>query len=373
MRILILTDAWYPQVNGVVRTLDAVATELRAMGEEVRFVTPDLFANMPCPTYPEIRLALVTPRRVAAIFDDFAPDAIHIATEGPIGLAGRRACIARGLVFTTSFHTRFPEYVNARCHLPVSAGYRIVRWFHGAAHTTMVATETLRGELASRGFGRLALWTHGVDAELFHPGAKDFVDGPRPVWLYVGRVAVEKNIGAFLDLDLAGTKYVVGDGPLIDRLRRRYPAVRFVGTQSGAALAAYYAAADVFVFPSRTDTFGNVILEALACGVPVAAYPVPGPRDVINGCPVGALDEDLAEAARRALGISPEACRAFALRRTWRASALQFLANLARVDAPADQPRPLRPDPASSSSSACGDASSSAASSSSSSSTTGTA
>jgi glycosyltransferase involved in cell wall biosynthesis len=369
MRILILTDAWYPQVNGVVRTLDSVATELRAMGDEVRFVTPDLFANLPCPTYPEIRLALVTPRRIAAIVDEFRPDAIHIATEGPIGLAGRHACLARGLVFTTSFHTRFPEYVHARCRLPVSAGYRMVRWFHGAAHSTMVATETLRRELASRGFGRLALWTQGVDAALFHPGAKDLVAGPRPVWLYVGRVAVEKNIEAFLALDIGGTKVVVGDGPLIDRLRRRYRAVQFAGTQSGAALAAYYATADVFVFPSRTDTFGNVLLEALACGVPVAAYPVPGPRDVINGCPVGVLDEDLAGAARRALAISPDACRAFALRRTWRDSALQFRGNLVPTNAAAQ----WRPEPAASESSLGAGASSSAASSSSSSSTTGTA
>ena len=371
MRILILTDAWYPQVNGVVRTLDSVATELRAIGHEIRFITPDLFANLPCPTYPEIRLALVTPRRVGAIFDEFMPEAIHIATEGPIGLAGRRVCTTRGLVFTTSFHTKFPEYVNARCRLPVSAGYRFVRWFHGAAHTTMVATETVRSELAARGFDRLALWSHGVDAALFHPGAKDFVDGPRPIWLYVGRVAVEKNIGAFLDLDLGGTKYVVGDGPLIERLRRRHPEVRFVGTRSGADLAAYYAAADVFVFPSRTDTFGNVILEALACGVPVAAYPVPGPRDIINGCPVGALDDDLGRAARRALTLSPEACRAFALQRTWRDSALQFLSNLARVDARADQPRPSSSSPPRAASS--GGMSSSADSSSSSVSTTGTA
>lgn len=334
MRILVVTDAWYPQINGVVRTLDSVASELRRMAHAVTFVTPDQFPNIPCPTYPEIRLAFATGRRIGSMIDGFAPDAIHVATEGPLGLAARRLCRRRGLAFTTSFHTRFPEYVHARCRLPITLGYRAVRRFHSAARTTMVATETLRRELAGRGLRNLALWTHGVDAELFRPGPKDVIGDTRPVWLYVGRVAVEKNIGAFLDLPLDGTKYVVGDGPQIDRLRRDYPAVRFVGAKSGADLAAYYAAADVFVFPSRTDTFGNVMLEALASGVPVAAFPVPGPIDVINGHAVGALDDDLACAARRALAIPAEDCRSFALTRTWKASAEQFLANLVVVDAP---------------------------------------
>lgn len=336
MRILILTDAWYPQINGVVRTLDSVAIELRRMGHTVHFITPDQFPNLPCPTYPEIRLAFATTRRISAAIDEAAPDAIHIATEGPIGLVGRRVCRRRDLPFSTSFHTRFPEYVHARCRMPISLGYRAVRRFHSAARVTMVATETLRRELARRGFRNLALWTHGVDAELFQPGPKDIIDGARPIWLYVGRVAVEKNIGAFLDLPLDGTKYVVGDGPQIDRLRRDYPAVRFVGAKSGNDLAAYYAGADVFVFPSRTDTFGNVMLEALASGVPVAAFPVPGPIDVINGHAVGALDDDLAQAALRALSIPAESCRAFALTRTWKASAEQFLANLVPIDAPRD-------------------------------------
>jgi len=333
MRILIVTDAWHPQVNGVVRTIDTVAGCLRAMGHAVELVTPAGFRTLPCPTYPEIRLAVGARCGVARAVDAFRPQAIHVATEGPLGLAARGLCRRRGVPFTTSFHTRFPEYVHARVRFPVDWSYALVRRFHNAAARTMVATETLRRELAGRGFGAMALWGRGVDETLFRPRTEPLLDLPRPVFLYVGRVAVEKNVEDFLKLELPGTKVVVGDGPQLERLRARYTAVRFLGAKSGEDLARHYAAADVFVFPSRTDTFGNVVLEALASGVPVAAYPVAGPKDVIGDAPVGVLDDNLRAAALRALAIPRDACRAFALTRTWRASAEQFLANLAPIEA----------------------------------------
>lgn len=328
MRILVATDAWQPQVNGVVRTLNAVGEELKGMGHEVAFITPNAFRSVPMPTYPEIRLALDT-WRVPAQIDALSPDAIHIATEGPLGMATRRYCLRRGLPFTTSFHTRFPEYVHARTRVPLAVSYAVVRRFHRPARAVMVATKTVREDLERRGFTNLVHWTRGVDTTLFRPGDKSFLKDPRPIALYVGRVAVEKNIGAFLDLDLEGTKVVVGDGPQIEELRRRYPDVRFVGAKFGGELARYYGAADVFVFPSRTDTFGNVMLEALACGLPVAAYPVPGPIDVINGHKAGVLDEDLAAAVRAAIKVPAADCRAFAQGMSWRSSAEQFFANLA--------------------------------------------
>lgn len=329
MRIQIASDAWRPQVNGVVRTLETMETELRAMGHEVDYVTPDRFVTLPCPTYPEIRLALLPRRRVTGMIDSFQPAAIHISTEGPLGHAVRRYCLSRRLPFTTAFHTRFPEYIHARARIPLTATYAVLRRFHAPATRMMVATPSLRDELARRGFRNLAFWGRGVDLELFRPGPKDALAGPRPAWLYVGRVAVEKNVEAFLALDLPGAKHVVGDGPQLAELRRRHPEVRFHGAKHGAELARCYAGADVFVFPSLTDTFGLVLLEALACGVPVAAYPVTGPLDVIGDAPVGVLDHDLAAAARRALQIDPGLCRAFAERHSWRASAEQFLANLA--------------------------------------------
>lgn len=332
-RVLIVSDAWYPQVNGVVRTLDMMGRELRNLGHEVHFITPDLFTSIPCPTYPEIRLAILPGRKLARMIEAWQPCVIHVATEGPVGLAARRYCRKRGLPFTTSFHTRFPEYIAARTGIPAAWIYPLLRRFHNGADMIMVATETLRADLAARGFENLAIWGRGVDVELFKPRGKTFLSDPRPIYLYVGRIAVEKNIKDFLDLNMPGTKIVVGDGPQRDALRRAYPAVRFVGTQEGEELARYYAAADVFVFPSRTDTFGNVILEALASGVPVAAYPVPGPKDILGGTAVGALDVDLARAARNALSISPEACRAFALNYSWRTSAEQFLANVIPFEA----------------------------------------
>ena len=330
MRIAIVSDAWFPQVNGVVRTLDTVRQKLVAAGHVVMVIGPDRFHTLPCPTYPEIRLALLPGRVVGALLDEFTPDSVHIATEGPLGMAARRHCLARRWHFTTSFHTKFAEYLHARTRFPVTWTYAWLRRFHAAAVRIMVATPSLESELAEHGFDRLARWTRGVDTELFKPQAPA-LDLPRPVFLYVGRVAVEKNIGAFLDLPLDGTKLVVGDGPQLAQLKRRYPAVHFAGNQAGEALARHYAAADVFVFPSRTDTFGLVLLEALASGLPVAAYPVTGPRDVIDGAPVGCLDEDLASAARRALALSRQACRDYALSFSWDVSARQFLGNLAPV------------------------------------------
>lgn len=331
MRILIVTDAWFPQVNGVVRTLSTVAGELESQGYKLSFVTPDQFPNLPCPTYPEIRLAIAPFGRLRRLADDFAPEAIHIATEGPLGWAARRYCLHRRLPFTTSFHTRFPEYVHARARVPVTWSYGVMRRFHSAARRTMVATQTLRDVLQRRGFGDTAIWSRGVNLSLFRPRAKRSTELPRPLWLYVGRVAVEKSIEDFVKLELPGSKVVVGDGPEMSALKRRYPEVHFRGAKQGESLAAEYSDADVFVFPSRTDTFGNVVLEALASGVPVAAYPVPGPKDIIAGQPVGVLDEDLARAARTALGIRPELCRAFAETFSWRASADQFVSALAPI------------------------------------------
>jgi len=329
VKIIIVTDAWKPQVNGVVRTLETTAAQLTAMGHTVELITPGDFRSIPCPTYPEIRLAVTRWSTVAERIEAFSPDAIHIATEGPLGWAARRYCLKHKFPFTTAFHTRFPEYVHARIRLPLSWSYAVVRRFHAPAARTMVATASLEDDLRARGFDHLARWGRGVDIEMFKPRAGPFLNAPRPIHLYVGRVAVEKNIRDFLDLGLAGSKFVVGDGPQLSDLQRQYPDVHFVGAKFGEELARYYAAADVFVFPSRTDTFGLVLLEALASGVPVAAYPVTGPRDVINGSPVGCLDEDLGRAARNALKVEPRECRDFALKHSWQACTQQFVDNLA--------------------------------------------
>lgn len=328
MRIVIVTDAWLPQINGVVRTLEAVGQELSAMGHTPIFLSSEGFKTIPCPTYPDIRLALGAGAKVGRMIENHRPCAVHIATEGPLGLAARNYCVARKIPFTTAYHTRFPEYVSARFGLPVAITYAFLRWFHRPASAIMVATQGIEDELRRRGFGNIRRWTRGVDLDLFHPRDKDFLAGERPISLYVGRIAVEKNIEAFLSLDIPGTKYVVGDGPQLNELKTRFPQARFVGAKSGEELARHYAAADVFVFPSRTDTFGLVMLEALACGVPVAAYPVPGPLDVVNGCAVGALDEDLAAAVKKALTADPNECRRFAESFGWRQSASQFLFNL---------------------------------------------
>ena len=323
-RILIVSDAWQPSVNGVVRTLESLTAELRALGHAVLVIGPERFFSLPLPSYPEVRLALPPRARLRAMIEAFAPTAIHIATEGPLGLAARRHCLARKLPFTTAFHTRFPEYLACRLPIPLAWSYAALRRFHAPAAAIMVATPRLERTLRSRGFTRLRQWSRGVDTELFRPRDKAFLAGPRPIALYVGRVAVEKNLEAFLGLDLPGCKYVVGDGPQLRALQRRHPAARFVGYKQGEELARCYAAADVFVFPSRTDTFGLVLLEALACGVPVAAYDVPGPLDVIGRSAVGCLDDDLGRAVRTALAVPAAACRAYAMGFTWRDSARQF-------------------------------------------------
>jgi len=332
MRILIVSDAWHPQVNGVVRTLTMVAAEATALGHVVEVIGPDRFRTVALPTYTSIRVALAPGRRLAAMIDAFRPDALHVATEGPLGQAARRWALRRGVAFTTSFHTRFPEYLQARTGTPVALTYAWLRRFHNAGSAMMVATGSLRRELAGRGFRNVRAWTRGVDLERFKP-VPVAMPYPRPVFLYVGRVAVEKNLGAFLSLDLPGTKLVVGDGPQRHALARGHPAAQFLGERHGAALAEAYAGADAFVFPSLTDTFGLVLLESLACGTPIAAHPVTGPADILEGAPpgVGALDHDLRAAAMRALAGDRAACRAHAERFSWRACADAFLANLVMV------------------------------------------
>ncbi|MGD0866964.1 MAG: glycosyltransferase family 1 protein [Rhizomicrobium sp.] len=338
-KVLIVTDAWKPQVNGVVRTLEMLGRDLEAMGHEVRYVTPEGRFTVPLPTYSEIRLAIFPRRSIERMIDEFQPSAVHIATEGTIGLSARAICLQRNIPFTTSFHTRFPEYVRARFPIiPEGLVYAFLRWFHGPATAMMVATPSLMQEMESHGFRNLRIWSRGVDVDAFRPIANAQLPFPRPIWLYVGRVAVEKNVEAFLALDLPGTKVVVGDGPARATLERRYPAAQFVGPMSGEDLVRYYSASDVFVFPSRTDTFGLVILEALACGTPVAAFPVQGPRDVVGDAPVAALDEDLRKACLRALEVPREAARDFALKHSWRACTEQFLANLPEIDQSAIRP-----------------------------------
>lgn len=333
LKILIVTDAWRPQVNGVVRTLETLGKELERASHFVRYITPNQFLTGPMPTYPEIRWSFTPNRKLASMVNGFKPDAIHIATEGSLGRAARRFCLRRAHPFTTSLHTRFPEYIHARFRAPVSWGYAALRDFHKSAACVMVATESLRDELEAKGFRNMAIWSRGVDTSLFgRPDPADvFQNLPRPVWLYVGRVAVEKNIEAFLNLKLDGTKVVVGDGPSRRELERAHPHARFVGAKFGEELADHYAGADVFVFPSKTDTFGLVNIEALASGTPVAAYPVQGPADILAGAPpgAGALDDDLEAACRRALehGDAEEA-KAWGERFNWEACARQFVSNL---------------------------------------------
>lgn len=331
MRLLIVTDAWKPQVNGVVRSLEYMAEQAPAFGAEVTFLTPQLFRSVPMPSYPEIRLSMVMPGQMTRMIGEIAPTHIHIATEGPLGHAARHVCRRKGLGFTTSYHTRFPEYLAARAPVPESWSYGFLRRFHRDAKAVMVSTPSLERELTGRGFRNILRWTRGVDTELFHPRQKQSMGLPRPLFLYVGRVSVEKNIEAFLSLDLPGTKVIVGDGPARAELERQYPEAYFLGTCSGVELAQVYASANVFVFPSLTDTFGIVLLEALASGLPVAAFPVTGPLDVIgssgsSGC--GVLDTDLRKAALAALDISRERCRSYGETFTWRESARQFFTNI---------------------------------------------
>jgi glycosyltransferase involved in cell wall biosynthesis len=334
LRIAIITDAWWPQVNGVVRTLTETRRELSAAGHDVLMITPEQFRTIPCPTYPEIRLSIAAGGAVARLLDEFKPEAVHIATEGPLGWTARRYCVKRDVPFTTAYHTRFPEYVRARFGVPLSWPYAVLRRFHAPAARVMVPTPTVRDDLEAWGFRNVVLWSRGVDIDTFNPqpagdNPRDFLKERRPIFLYVGRVAVEKNVEAFLALDLPGTKWVVGEGPALPALKRRYgDDVYWAGVLTQRDLARFYAAADVFVFPSRTDTFGLVLLEAMACGLPVAAYPVTGPLDVIGDSRAGALDEDLRSACLRALEIPRAVARAHAERFSWAACARQFADHL---------------------------------------------
>ncbi len=328
MRILLVTDAWEPQINGVVRTLKTTARELTAMGHEVRFLTPLEFRTLPCPTYPEIRLSLFPQSGVNARIRDFDPDALHIATEGPLGIAARRFALRHDFPFTTAYHTRFPEYVHARLRLPLSWSYAWLRHFHGKSKSVMAPTQVVVDDLRANGFQNVKLWSRGVDADIFHPQPSQRLDSPRPIYLYVGRVAVEKNVEAFLELDLPGSKWVVGTGPALGRIKARFPSVNYLGVLERADLAKVYAAADVFVFPSKTDTFGLVLLEAMACGLPVAAYPVTGPRDVLGDSKAGVMHDDLKVACLEALKLRRDDALARASLFTWRAATEQFFGHL---------------------------------------------
>jgi glycosyltransferase involved in cell wall biosynthesis len=324
MRLLIATDTWHPQVNGVVRSIEHMVRHAEQFGAAIALIEPGQFRSLPLPTYPEIRLGLARPSAIASRISEFKPTHIHITTEGPIGFASRWVCLRHRFPFSTSYHTRFPEYVSARVPVPERCVYWILRRFHNAAGAVLVATESLRHELAQRGFRNIRLWTRGVDPAVFHPHLRRSLDAKRPVSLYVGRLAVEKNLPAYLSLDLPGTKMVVGDGPARPALERAFPQARFLGTLEGEQLARAYASADLFVFPSRTDTFGMVLLEALASGLPIAAFPVTGPRDVLGDSGCGILDDDLQRAALKALDVPRARCRAFAEGFDWQESARQF-------------------------------------------------
>lgn len=328
MKILIVTDAWAPQVNGVVRTLESTRRELEAMGHQVDLVTPREFRTLPCPTYPDIRLSLFPRAGLERRLAQFDPDALHIATEGPLGLAARAVALRNGMPFTTAYHTRFPEYVRARFGIPLAWTYAFLRWFHRLSRAVMAPTPVVVNDLRAWGMRNVVLWTRGVDLDVFQFRRAARLASDPPIFLYVGRVAVEKNVEAFLELDLPGSKWVVGDGPALPRIRAIHPRANYLGVLEREELAQVYASADVFVFPSRTDTFGLVLLEAMACGLPVAAYPVTGPLDVIGDSGGGALDEDLRRACMRALQIDRSAARAAAERFSWRRATEQFLGHL---------------------------------------------
>jgi glycosyltransferase involved in cell wall biosynthesis len=331
MKIALVTDAWQPQVNGVVRTLTTTCALLTQLGHEVRAITPEAFRTVPCPTYPSIRLAVLPARGVRRALHEFAPDAVHIATEGPLGHAARAFCIAAQWPFTTSFHTQFPEYIRLRAPLPITWSYAYLRRFHGSAVRTLVPTATQRDKLRARGFKHLHLWARGVDLTNFNPTDAVHYELPRPIAVYMGRVALEKNIEAFLNLRLPGSKVVIGDGPDLQRLRIKYPDCHFLGAYFGRDLARHLAGGDVFVFPSRTDTFGLVLLEALACGLPVAAYPVQGPIDVLTAGVSGCLNEDLGAAVHAALHLNRDDCVVHAQRYSWDACTRDFASYLASI------------------------------------------
>lgn len=347
MRIMLVTDAWDPQVNGVVRTMKRVIAETEAMGHEWEIVHPGQgFMTMPLPTYPEIKLALFARGTIEERFNEFEPDAVHVATEGTLGMAGRAMCLKIKHPFSTAYHTRFPEYVSARLPIPLAWGYGFVRWFHKYSGKVMVPTPSMVEELRSKDFINLVAWGRGVDTDLFHPSRRieegqpgDPFEGlPRPIFLNVGRVAVEKNIEAFAELDLPGTKVIIGDGPQREELEKRYPDVKFLGARFNEDLATCYASADVFVFPSLTDTFGLVVLEAMSSGTPVAAFEATGPRDVIPGSNAGTITPvggDLAAGAIACLDLDRETCRKYAEGYSWRACAEAFIENLQPLPAPA--------------------------------------
>lgn len=328
LRILLVTDAWAPQINGVVVTLRNTVAWLERWGHEVHVLSPEGFKTFPMPTYPEIPLAIFPAREVNRRIAALAPDAIHIATEGPLGIAARAYCVKHDLSFTTAYHTCFPEYVKPRFGIPLAWTYAWLRRFHGRSSALLVATPAIQALLEARGFSNIAEWSRGVDLELFKPAEHRFSDLRRPVFLYVGRVAVEKNLPAFLALDLPGTKLVVGDGPQRKELEERFPDAVFVGAKTGPELASYYQRADVFVFPSRTDTFGLVLAEAMACGTPVAAFPVRGPIDVVKDASAGILDDDLGAAAMGALTLDRDKVARYGSRYSWEHSTRQFLSSL---------------------------------------------
>ena len=332
MKLVLVTDAWTPQVNGVVTTLTHTVEHLRQRGIEVTVISPEGFRSIPCPGYAEIRLSLAPYRRVKRIIGEQKPDVIHIATEGPLGRAARRFCLNHGLPFATSSHTRFPEYIRMRAPVPLSLSYKVLRDFHAPAHITLVRTPTIKEELEERGFEHLKVWPGAVDTRLFRPRGKDALDLPRPLGLYVGRIAVEKGLPDFLDLDLPGSKVLIGGGPDLEKLRARYPDAHFLGPRFGEELASLISAADVFVFPSRTDTFGLVMLEAMACGIPVAAFPVTGPRDVVRHGATGFMEDDLHKAFFQALELVGDACIEFAHDHSWERSTDRFLAAQVPMD-----------------------------------------
>ena len=338
MKLMIVTDAWEPQVNGVVRTLKMTARELQSRGHVVEFLTPQGFRSIPCPSYPEISLALAGANAVARRIDAFGPDCLHIATEGPLGWAARRVALRRGWSFTTAYHSRFPEYLHARVRLPLAWSYALLRRFHNAAAATLAPTPAIVSDLRARGFPQARWWSRGVDQRMFSPHGEVLARKPGvPVFLYVGRIAIEKQVDAFLSLDLPGEKWVAGEGPSLARLREAHQGVRWFGVLDGPALAKLYRSADVLVFPSVTDTFGLVMVEAMACGTPVAAFPVAGPIDVVGpGSPSGVLDSDLRAACLAARELSREAVRAHAERYTWAAATDQFIAALQPLTASAD-------------------------------------
>lgn len=325
LKLLLVTDCWEPYVSGYVRTFTTVVGHIRELGHEVDIISPYMFRTVPFPFCPEFPVPVFVRRKVVRLIEESNPDAIHIGAEGPLGLAARRWCLRNSFPFTTSFTTKQPEYMNKWFGLPISLGYKYMRRFHAPSKAVMVPTPSMKRELAGWGFENLVLWSRGVDLELFRPRSEEFLNDERPISMYVGRVAKEKNIPAFLDLDLPGTKYVVGGGPVLKSLKKKYSNVRFTGGQTGEQLAKYYAAADVVVFPSRLDTFGLVILEALASGTPVAGFPVTGPIDVVGNSDVDVLDDDLMNSVKRALDISPARCRAHAKTFSWEQATRQFL------------------------------------------------